>query len=200
MGNADAWLLSEENDTVEPTSQRQRDVRAWTLSRLSPGDLDYIRSFQSTVEIGLHESQSLLCFHGSPHSYDDVLLPETREEDWLRLLGQFSPAIMAGGHTHMQQIRRIHDALFFNPGSVGVVYNHSQPKNQSHTEFHTDPCAEYSILDYDQGRISLAFRRVPYGVNELIKIIEVSGRPHTKNLINDYVRPGMERRVSPNSR
>ena len=39
MGNADAWLLAEENDTAEPTTEQQREVRLWTLSQLSPDDL-----------------------------------------------------------------------------------------------------------------------------------------------------------------
>src|SRR5260370_960368 len=43
MGNADAWLLAEENDTAEPTTEQQREVRLWTLSQLSADDLAFIR-------------------------------------------------------------------------------------------------------------------------------------------------------------
>lgn len=184
MGNADAWLLTGEDDSGEPISKEQREVRAWTLAQLSADDLDYLRGFQRTVEIRMGEMQRLLCFHGSPNSYDDVLLPETSKEEWDRLLGRFAPAIMAGGHTHTQQVRRIGEGLFFNPGSIGVVYDYHLPKEH----FHTDAWAEYSILTYEQGAMSLSFYRVPYDVDILIKIVQASGRPHADDLIDDYRR------------
>jgi predicted phosphodiesterase len=184
MGNADSWLLTEESDTIEPTTQQQREVRAWTLAELSSADLDYVRGFQRTLEVSLSHEQRLLCFHGSPNSFDDVLLPETSKEDWDRLLGPFSPAIMAGGHTHTQQIRRVHDGLFFNPGSIGVAYNYYLTKEQ----FHIDAWAEYAVLSYGDGSMSLSFHRVPYNVQKLIRIIEASGRPNANAMVNDYRR------------
>lgn len=186
MGNADAWLLAEENDTAEPTSPQQREVRAWSLSRLSADDLAFIRGFQPTVKVALEGERHLLCFHGSPTSYDDVLLPNTPDEEWQRLLGPFAPAIMAGGHTHTQQVRRVGDGLFLNPGSIGVVYNVLLPQDT----VHTDAWAEYAILSYDaSGGLSLDFRRVPYDVEHLLQVIRSSGRPHADSMIAEYRRP-----------
>ncbi len=204
MGNADAWLLAEENDTAEPTTPQQRAVRAWTIAQLSPADLAFIGGFQPTVEITLanrwdgpvavepraapqaaqHDGQRLLCFHGSPTSYDDVLLPTTPNEEWLRLLGPFAPATMAGGHTHTQQVRRVGDGLFFNPGSIGVVSNMLEPQDPPRTEAR----AEYAILSAASGRLSLEFRRVAYAVEPLIAIIQSSGRPHADDMIAAYRR------------
>jgi len=182
MGNADAWLLAEECST-EPTSQQQRDVRAWTLGQLSEDDVDFIRGFQQSVEIRIDDALRMLCFHGSPYSYDDVLLPETSEQEWNRLLGLVGREIMAGGHAHTQQLRRIGEALFFNPGSIGVAYNYHLPAKQ----FHTDSWSEYAVLTCEQGRINLAFQRVPYDVDRLIGIIRASGRPHAQTMIDDYL-------------
>lgn len=200
MGNADAWLLDEQGDTAEPTSEQQREVRAWTLSQLSTADLAFIRGFQPTVDLALdhplddepragqhdrpHSAKRLLCFHGSATSYDDVLLPTTPDEEWHRLLGSFAPATMTGGHTHTQQVRRIGDGRFFNPGSVGVVYNILVPDGPLHTE----PWAEYAVLSSASGRLSLDFRRVAYDVEQLIAIIQASGRPHGDDMIAAYRR------------
>jgi putative phosphoesterase len=183
MGNADAWLL-DGNDAIEPTSQQQRDVRAWTLTQLSADDLNYIRGFQRTVEVMLGDGRRMLCFHGSPYSYDDVLLPETPRENWDQLLGQSGHEVLAGGHTHTQQVRRIREGLFFNPGSIGVAYNYYLPKEQ----FHTDPWAEYAILSCRQGGTSLSFHRVPYDLEKLVTIIQASGRPHFETMVDDYLR------------
>ena len=182
LGNADAWLLKEEADSAEPTPKEQREVRTWTLSRLSGGDLDFLRSYRPTVEIKLGPRHHLLCFHGSPTSYDDILLPDSPREKWDQLLGPYSPAIMAGGHTHTQQVRRIRKGLFFNPGSVGVAYDILRPK----AEFHTESWAEYAILSYENRYSSLEFRRAHYDLEALIRIIRQSGRPRADTMIRDY--------------
>jgi predicted phosphodiesterase len=182
MGNADAWLLAAEHDTAEPTSPQQREVRQWTLSRLSTDDLAFIRGFQPTIDLALDDGQRLLCFHGSPTSYDDILLPDTPTEEWHRLLAPYAPAIMTGGHTHTQQLRRIGQGLFFNPGSIGVAYNTFLPADQ----MHTDAWAEYAMLTYERSSMSLDFHRAPYDVEQLIHVIRVSGRPHADTLIAEY--------------
>ena len=142
MGNADAWLLAEESDTAEPTTGAQREVRRWTLSKLSESDVRFIRTYRPTVEMKLGRRDRVLCFHGSPRSFDDVLEPDTPQAEWDRLLGRYSPAVMAGGHTHTQQVRRVGDGLFFNPGSVGVVSGALLPGGKQRLS----PWGEYAIL------------------------------------------------------
>jgi predicted phosphodiesterase len=182
MGNADAWLLDKEGKTAEPTTREQHEVREWTLSKLSADDLDFIRGYKPLVRLELGGSAELLCFHGSPTSYDEVLLPETPLEEWDRILGPYSPSIMTGGHTHTQQIRRVREGLFFNPGSVGLAYNYSLPKDKSHL----DPWAEYAILTYDNGLASLEFHRARYDLEALVDAIKASGRPHSEDPIRQY--------------
>jgi predicted phosphodiesterase len=183
MGNADAWLLDEavESGTVSPA---QREVRAWTLSRLRADDVAMIRAFRPTVEVPLGDGQKLLCFHGSPTSYDDILLPTTPGEEWQRLLGPCGPALMAGGHTHTQQLRHVGEGMFFNPGSIGLVYDVLAPQELVHNA----AWAEYAVLTYDRGAVGLTFCRAPYDVEILIEIIRASGRPHTDPLIAGYRR------------
>jgi predicted phosphodiesterase len=185
MGNTDAWLLDVHNETAEPASPEQSEVRAWALSKLSPSDLAFIRSYRPTVEFPVDDKWHLLCFHGSPLSYNDVLLPDTPWEEWVRMLGPFGPAIMAGGHTHTQQVRRIGIGVFFNPGSVGLAYNYYAAKEH----FLAESWAEYCILSSEFGRIGLDFRRVPFNLEELIRVARQSGRPHAEQFVADYRTP-----------
>jgi putative phosphoesterase len=182
MGNADAWLLTGTETGAEVTTERQRAVREWQLTRLSAEDRAYIEQFQPTVELALGGSRSLLCFHGSPHSFDDIILPTTPEEEFQRLLGPFAPAVMCGGHTHLQQIRRLGDTFFFNPGSAGLAYSHQQ----SEEGFKADPWAEYAVLAHEDGRLALEFRRVPFDVDALIHAYRTSGRPHAEVAVEQY--------------
>jgi predicted phosphodiesterase len=118
LGNADAFLLEVPADSPEPLTQGHLDKRDWTLSQLEPRHLDQIRSFVPTLDVELDDGMTLRAFHGSPHSYDDVVLPDTPDAQAERLLGGSGVDILAGGHTHMQWTRYVDGALFVNPGSV----------------------------------------------------------------------------------
>jgi predicted phosphodiesterase len=184
MGNADAWLLTGQRTSSEPVSPEQEAVRAWSLAQLSDAARAFIAGFQPTITLPLGSDRQLLCFHGSPHSFDDIIHPETSEEEFTRLLGPFAPALMCGGHTHLQQVRRLGDGFFFNPGSVGVAYNRHQPEES----FQLDPWAEYAVLTAEVGRLRLEFRRVPFDVDALLAALQASGRPHPESTFALYGR------------
>jgi len=188
MGNADAWLLTGEETGSETTSDSERQqmdaVRDWALSRLSAADQAFIAVFQPTVTLPLDGERRLLCFHGSPQSFDEVILPTTPEADFVALLAAFLPAIQTGGHTHLQQIRHIggSDSFFFNPGSVGLAYSHQQPDSV----FHADPWAEYAVLSAVHGSLRLELRRVLFAVDVLRACYHNSGRPYAAAALAQY--------------
>ena len=186
MGNADAWLLTGQESGQEPISAERRvkmdAIREWTLSCLTADDRAFIASFQPTLTIEMGVGQSLLCFHGSPASFDDVILPTTPEDEFQRLLGGYAGKLLAGGHTHMQQLRRLGDRFFFNPGSVGLAYSHEQ----SEASFRADPWAEYAVLTAKPTRLALEFRRVPFDVAELVRVYHASGRPYAAEAVAQY--------------
>jgi putative phosphoesterase len=188
MGNADAWLISGEetgDEGIPPERlKKMGDVRNWSLSQLTEEDRAFISAFQPTVTLRLENTLDLLCFHGSPTSFDDVILPAAPEEEFQKFLGPYAGRILSGGHTHAQQIRRMGEYFFFNPGSVGFAYNHNQPED----DFHADPWAEYAILTFKNGQASLEFRRVPFDAKEMIRIYRESGRPFADEAISQYQR------------
>ena len=186
MGNADAWLLSGEETgdegIPEERLKKMGEIRLWSLSQLSGEDRAFIAGFQPTITIPLEEPLNLLGFHGSPTSFDDIILPDAPKEIFQKFLGAYADHILTGGHTHAQQIRRNGERFFFNPGSVGFAYSHYQPDGQ----FHADPWAEYAILTVENGQTSLEFRRIPFEAAELIHIYRNSGRPFADEAIAQY--------------
>jgi len=148
LGNADDFLLEVPADSAEEITAAQLEKRDWTLAQLEPHHLEQIRSFSPTLDVDV-DGARLHAFHGSPRSYDDILLPETENVEPWRGTGA---DVLAGGHTHLQWSRRIDGALFTNPGSVGLAYDRF-----------TDPpviasVAEYAIVT----RGSVEFRRVAW--------------------------------------
>ncbi len=171
LGNADALLLEVPTDSSEPITERLLEVREWTLSQLNSAHVEQIRSFAPVVRREA-EGVSLLFFHGSPRSYDDVLLPELAGEALEPFLGH-GAALLAGGHTHVQSARRIGDALYVNPGSVGISFDRHAPEPPS-----LRPVAEWALVTVADGTVSVEFRQVPYAVGHVRAAVARSGRPH----------------------
>ena len=170
LGNADAFLLEVPADSPEPVTERQLEVRDWTLSQLGASQVEQILSFKPVVHREL-KGASLVLFHGSPRSYDDVLLPELGREALEPFLGQ-EAALLAGGHTHLQWTRRIDDAVYVNPGSVGISYDrHADP-------LVLRPSAEWALVTVADGAFAVEFRQVPYAVEDVQAATRRSGRPY----------------------
>ena len=186
MGNADDWLLTGQDSGAEKmTEERSRKlntVRDWQLTKLSADDLAFIRSFQPTFDLPLDAGWKLRCYHGSPKSFDDVIVPLTPDEEVRAFLDPQPQTIYCGGHTHVQFIRHFGQTFHFNPGSVGVAYRHDQPED--HPQF--DPWAEYAMLTLTKTRISLEFRRAYYPVSLAREVYLASGRPFAEESAAQY--------------
>jgi predicted phosphodiesterase len=152
LGNADDFLLEVRDDSPEEITEAQLERRAWTLSQLESRHLEQIRSFVPTLDLELDGGLTLRAFHGSPQSYDDILLPETPDAHAEQRWGGSGVDLLAGGHTHLQWTRTIDGALYVNPGSVGFAYD----------RFDDDPqpvnVAEFAIVTGG----SVEFRRIPW--------------------------------------
>jgi predicted phosphodiesterase len=178
LGNADAFLLDAEASVEVPT-ERQLDVREWSRAQLGDDGLTFIASFRPTLRVELGDGKTLLAFHGSPTSFDDVILPTANEDEFRGLVGPPVADVLAGGHTHRQWLRRYGDSRFVNPGSVGLAYDHAQPDPN---DLRVDAFAEYARVDVDSDRVEIAFRRVPFDRDAVSAAIEASGIPHAESV------------------
>ena len=158
-------------------------VRAWTLAQLSSADLAFMRQFQPTIELALEADKTLLCFHGSPHSYNDIIFPHTPDETVRPLLAGFSATFLTGGHTHTQQLRRVGESWYFNPGSVSLAYNWERAKDGSKV----DPWSDYAIVISEGTSTGITFRHVPFDVDALASIIRASGLPYAETSVAIYL-------------
>lgn len=190
MGNSDAWLMTGVETDAHLISEERRKkldiVRVWSLNQLNDEDCAFINAFQPTVTVELGHGRNLLAFHGSPTSFDQFLLPSTPEDEFQEILQPYANNILTGGHMHLQYTRRLRDSqnFFFNPGSVGVAYNHEQ----SNPNGLLDPWAEYALLTVNGMQASLEFRRIPLNMNKMADIYRHSDRPFAEDAMNQYTR------------
>jgi predicted phosphodiesterase len=182
MGNSDHFLL-----TFDPGEEAVTDAQVenakWSQAQLSDDLLAFHRGFRPTVELDLDDGRKLLAFHGTPRSWDEIVGPWMEEEDFRAPFDGLDAAVFAGGHTHQQWARRLGDAYYVNPGSVGLPID----RHQSETPPHADVHAEYAILTVDGGGIGVEFRRIPFDADELLRSIEASGIPNPEDAA-DYWR------------
>ncbi|WIG60769.1 MAG: hypothetical protein OJF49_003517 [Ktedonobacterales bacterium] len=187
MGNADDWMLTGHDTGAEEITPERRQkmdaVREWSLAQLSPDDVAFIQAYQPTVRMPLGDGLTLVCSHGSPKSYDDLILPTTTDEELQQLLQPEDGAIYCGGHTHVQFVRHLRQTFHFNPGSAGFAYRHDQDDDH----FKADPFAEYAVLTSANGSLRLEFRRVPFDAEQLIAIYRSSGRPYAEEAAAQYI-------------
>lgn len=177
MGNADAEML---NPTLtSDLSEPFKDIIGWCAQRPDDTDRTFIRTFRETVRLEL-DGFPILCFHGSPKSYNDVITATTPDEA-LGMFFETRAPLMCGGHTHTQLLRRFQNVTFVNPGSVGLP--HEVLKDGS---VRNPARAEYALVEINRGQPSVTFRRVSYDLEPLLEAVRTSGMPHAETWSADW--------------
>jgi predicted phosphodiesterase len=155
-GNSDHFLV-ELDFGSEPVTEQQLATAHWSREQLGGEGLDFLRSFQATVQAG-----PLLCCHATPYSNEDVILPATSFEEVESVLADVSAPAVATGHVHLQWLRRFGPTLWLSVGSVGLVWEHKEPLDDAPFE----PVSEYAVVDGES--LTVEFRRIPFDIDELI--------------------------------
>lgn len=173
LGNADAFLLdpATAEGAPDPPTERQLEQRQWTLDRLTRVHVSWIESLPPTIEHDLGDGRTLLACHCSPASYNDLIFPTTPEPEFRALLDGADADVVAGGHVHLQFLRRRGATLFVNPGSAGLSYDHDQDA----ADFRFDPWAAYAVVTTGRGAFSVEFRRAPLDVEAVVAAARRAG-------------------------
>lgn len=152
-GNWDDWAVQVRAGQHPPEDSRPIDL--WCAERLTPEDLAFLARFPLTHEVSLPGEQVMLCYHGSPRTFNDVLTSATPPEHLNQMLNGRRRGIMVGGHTHVAMLRRHADALVINPGSVSENWRLSAWPTQLFNAH-----AEYALITVDDSSTSVTFQRV----------------------------------------
>ena len=184
MGNWDAWVLEGFPAAHEDPWKRFVEQGEWWARKLSAEDRAFLRTFVPWTELRV-DGVSVLCFHGSPISYDHMILATTPHDDLLRMLEGFDHPLMLAGHTHVQLARVINGTLVVNPGSVGLPFR-GLPAGESQV---ISPWAEYALVHIEDSRISVELRRTSYDVDGMLQHTIESGAPHAAWWAKTWVRP-----------
>ena len=184
IGNWDAWSVDGMPEATAPVEEKLYGLGAYWAERLTDDDRQFIRSFLPRLEVELESGTSLLCFHGSPTSFDHWIVATTPDDEVAAMLGDFEAPVLAGGHTHLQMVRRYSEALLINPGSVGLPFELWTPE-----DVRIAPRAEYAVLTSSDGRLAVDLRRTSYDVEAHLRGGLESGMPYADWWAASWQRP-----------
>jgi predicted phosphodiesterase len=196
MGNTDDHILTSllappaakdgeqdrEEEGEDETAARIREIDQWSAAQLSADERAYVAGFAPTVTVPLMDGGTLLCYHGSPRSYNDLVLPTTTVEELDGWFGAVMATVLVGGHTHQPMLRRFHTALLVNPGSVGLPFDRVPPDAGTRNP----SWAEYAVLTSGDGELRIELRRARYDGHALQAAVRASGMPHGEWYLSDW--------------
>ena len=186
MGNVDWYMLHPESVAtgLDEAIARFWDIDLWCAEQTTAADRTYMSGFERSIALELATGASVLCFHGSPSSFEDRISATTPDADLERFFHGYNSAVYAGGHTHFAMVRRHGSALVLNPGSVGMSYDRTYPT----TDIRFAQWAEYALLTIDTGTCSVELRRVEYDKSLVSEAVRASGMPHADWLADQWAR------------
>jgi predicted phosphodiesterase len=176
MGNADAELLDPPHatDQDDEFTANIRDISRWCADRFDAEDRAFIASFRPTVDLELGSGMRLLCCHGSPRSFDDIISVATPDEEIDGMMSGHAVEAYAGGHTHVRMLRAWRGREIINPGSVGLAYRFLPDGS-----VRVPAWAEFALLSVsDESTVNVDFRRVPYDLEATVRAMHERGMPH----------------------
>jgi len=150
--------------------------KIYTKGILNKDEKDYLANLPVTLHTKINGTEFLFS-HGSPGGdMYKYLRPDVSQKELEDELKDIHADIVFIGHTHLPMVRRIHDIIVVNPGSVG------QPRDGV-------PMASYAV--WEDGSISI--KRVPYDIEATIKGLQGSNIPpqHVETLTKILKEGGM---------
>ena len=184
-GNDEAHL------DVAPGDDGQFEVSRWCMSTLSAKDKAWLDTLPETLDFTLegipfhmaHSSQTYVgkCLHEKfrtsvlPGFYPDGPIPRgTLLTDFRALWGKaefrdyirtLDAGVYVFGHNHIQAWGEFDGRILVNPGSCGLPLDCG-----------TSLCAPWTLLDIEDGRVSVEERRIPYDAETLIAQAKATGQ------------------------
>ncbi len=177
-GNTDRYLVSgermpakaaenaDELAVLRDNSRRLNAVFAWNLERLDWTDYELLRGIiGAELRRDVPGYGRVIGIHAIPGDDESLALrPDSADEEAADSLLDREGRLALCGHTHLAMDRRVGDWRVINPGSVGLSFGNPGQ-------------AEWALLEWREGALTVDFRRVPYDTAATLDAWQALGYP-----------------------
>ena len=177
-GNTDRYLVTGERFPFAPPEEASgfaayRDnilsmsaIYQWNMARLGWEDFDLLRRILGReLRLTVEAYGDVIGFHAVPGDDEAMSLrPDSAGEEAADALLDRAGWLALCGHTHLAMDRQIGSWRVINPGSVGLSFGHPG-------------LAEWALLEWRNGELTVDLRRVPYDVAATLRDWQALGHP-----------------------
>ena len=177
-GNTDRYLVTgermpssaaqnaDEFAALREGSRRLNAALLWNLEQLDWADYDLLRQIIGReLRLDVPGYGRVIGFHAVPGDDEALaLLPDSADEEAADALLDREGRLALCGHTHLAMDRGVGNWRVINPGSVGLSAGNPGQ-------------AEWALLEWREGALTVDLRRVRYDVAATLKAWEALGYP-----------------------
>lgn len=134
----------------------------WLKRNLNPEYYQLVTSLPTEIRIRLNSAYTLIGFHAALHDMESYTCGSDRDLDVLeKTYGSLEENIVVYGHYHESHVIPMNGKLLINCASVGQ----RKKDNLSH----------YTVIEYDEKKVAVIQRQIPYDKNEEDRLIQERG-------------------------
>ena len=159
------------NADREAVPERYTELARWVAERLGPERQELVAGAPLTAAVDVDGLGSVLCFHGTPRSDEEILTKLSPDQRVAEALDGVEQRVVVHGHTHVQYDRQVAGRRIVNAGSVGMPYEGRQG-------------AFWALLGPD-----VELRRTEYDVDAALAAIRATGYPAVDELAGWLLEP-----------
>lgn len=137
----------------------------WGLEQLTFAEYEWLTKLRGDLDLNAAGYGWVIGYHGTPGDDEGYLMPDTPASAADDALLDREGRLGIGGHIHVQMDRLLTSWRVLNVGSVGM-------------SFDKPGYAEYGILTFESGEVTVDLRALPYDVEAAIADLYASGYPH----------------------
>jgi len=185
-GNTDRYLVTnarmakkkaKDEDTYQQYAAQipiENAIFSWGTAQLGWENYEFLSKLLGR-ELS-HDAEGygiVMGYHAVPGDDEYSITPETPDEEALDSVLDRPLRLGIYGHIHVQLERNLGSVKLVNPGSVGM-------------SFDAPGKAQYAVLTFENGTVTIDQRQVPYDVDAAIADLETSGHPHPATIAKLY--------------
>lgn len=180
VGNTDEGMLDPPDWWSDPASigipeEAHPDIEQslWAAGQIGDEHRRYLSELPATASTSMTAAISLLAFHGSPRDPNDYFTADSDQDELERIFDGVTETVLAGGHTHVQMVRRLGKRTVINAGSAGMPFAHYGFGGRVPVLDH----AAYAIVTAEHDRHSIDLRQIPVDNDALVAEVRASDMP-----------------------